>query len=47
MEDKSGCLVILWILFIYIYTYMYMQFNCGHYSTTHHTQSKIQIKQVS
>ena len=21
--------------------------NCGHYSTTHHTQSKIQIKQVS
>jgi hypothetical protein len=21
--------------------------NCGHYSTTHHTQSKIQIEQVS
>jgi hypothetical protein len=21
--------------------------NCGHYSTTHHTHSKIQIKQVS
>jgi hypothetical protein len=21
--------------------------NCGHYSTTHHTQSKIQIRQVS
>jgi hypothetical protein len=44
MDDNLGCLVILWILFMPI---CICRCNCGHYSTTHHTQSKIQITHVS
>ncbi len=44
MEDNLNCLVFLWILFKPI---RICRCNFGHYSTTNHTQSKIQIKQVS
>jgi hypothetical protein len=33
-------------LFIFMPIHIY-RCNCGHYSTTHHTQSKIQIRHVS
>jgi hypothetical protein len=46
MEDNLGCLVILRILFIFM-PICICRCNCGHYSTTNHTQSKIQIRHVS
>jgi hypothetical protein len=35
------------VIFISIFPICICRCNCGHYSTTHHTQPKIQIKQVS
>jgi hypothetical protein len=36
------------MIFLFIFMPIHIcRCNCGHYSTTHHTQSKIQIRHVS